>query len=434
MDRIVVRGGKALKGEVFISGSKNATLPLMVAALLADSPSTIKNVPQLKDVDTMTEVLRYVGAKVERHNDTLYIDPRDFKVAEARYDMVRKMRASIYVLGPMLARLRRARVSLPGGCVIGQRPIDLHLKGISALGVEINKEGGYINARAEKLIGCDVSLAGQFGSSVGATCNVMMTATLAKGTTILRSAAREPEVIELANFLNSMGARIHNAGTSTITIEGVNNLHGATYSVIPDRIEAGTFMTAIAITRGDALLRNCRLDHLDAVTNKLQEIGIAVEPADDGARVYVPSELRPTTIITAPYPGFPTDMQAQFTALLSLVKGESIVKEAIFLERFLHCQELRRLGADILVSGNMAKINGVEKLSGAPVMASDLRASAALVVAGLAAEGETEILRVYHIDRGYERIEQKLHQLGADIYRYDPAKFRKQKGYEPTLA
>lgn len=428
MDRIIIHGGKPLSGEVFISGSKNSTLPIMIAALLGNSPSTIKNVPQLRDVETMANVLRYVGAKVDWQGDTLHIDPSNFSIAEAPYDMVRKMRASIYVLGPMVAKLRRARVSFPGGCVIGQRPINLHLKGISALGVEITKEKGYINARADKLEGADISLAGEFGSSVGATCNVMMAATLAKGTTIIRCAAREPEVVELANFLNAMGARIYHAGSSTIFIEGVSELHGTTYTVIPDRIEAGTFMTAIAITRGNAIVRNCRPDHLDAVINKLIEIGVAIEQLNEHSlRVYVPGELKPTTIITSPYPGFPTDMQAQFTALLSLVKGESIIKETIFPERFLHCQELRRLGAEVTVIGGAVKLNGVEKLSGAPIMASDLRASAALVLAGLAAEGETEILRVYHIDRGYEKIEEKLQKMGADIYRYDPAKLHAQQ-------
>lgn len=426
MDRIVIHGGKPLRGEVRVSGSKNATLPIMVSALLADSPSVIKNVPKLRDIDTMAQMLRFVGAEVEQNDDVLTIDPRGFNGWQAPYDMVRKMRASIYVLGPMIARLRRAQVALPGGCVIGHRPIDIHLRGIQALGAKVTLEYGDVVAVADELKGADVSLEGPFGSSVGATCNMMMVASLAKGTTVLRSAACEPEVVDLANFLNSMGARISGAGTSTITIEGVDSLHGSSYSVIPDRIEAGTFLTAVAITGGDAIVRGCRVEHLEAVITKLQEIGVSLETLDDGVRVFVQNELRPVSIRTMPYPGFPTDMQAQFTALLSVVKGESVVKETVFPERFMHCAELRRMQADIRVSGGSAIIRGVEKLRGAYVMASDLRASASLVVAGLAAEGKTEILRVYHIDRGYERIEEKLQQLGADIYRYDPAKLHKK--------
>ncbi|MCD6386686.1 UDP-N-acetylglucosamine 1-carboxyvinyltransferase [Candidatus Sumerlaeota bacterium] len=426
MDRIVIHGGKPLKGEVRVSGSKNATLPIMVSALLAETPSIIKNVPKLRDIDTMAHLLRYVGAEVEQKGDTLIIDPRGFERWKAPYDMVRKMRASIYVLGPMIARLHRAQVAMPGGCVIGHRPIDIHLRGIQALGAKVSMEYGDVVATAQELKGAEVSLEGPYGSSVGATCNMMMAAALAKGTTVLRSAACEPEVVDLANFLNAMNARITGAGTPTITIEGVDSLQGTSYNVIPDRIEAGTFLTAVAITRGDAIVRGCRAEHLEAVITKLREIGVSLEILDDGIRVFVQGELRPVSIRTMPYPGFPTDMQAQFTALLSLVKGESIVKETVFPERFMHCAELRRMQADISVSAGSAIIRGVEKLRGAYVMASDLRASASLVVAGLAAEGKTEILRVYHIDRGYERIEEKLQQLGADIYRYDPAKMHKK--------
>lgn len=424
MDRIRINGAKPLYGEVSISGSKNAALPMMTAALLADSPCVIHNIPRLRDIDTMANMLRFVGAEVEQKDDTLFIDPRNFNHAEAPYDMVRKMRASIYVLGPMLAKLRRARVSMPGGCVIGQRPIDIHIRGIKALGAEVTMEPGYINTNGEHLHGGAVSLEGPFGSSVGATCNMVMVAVLTPGTTILRGAAREPEVVDLVEFLNSMGARIKGAGSSKITIEGVDSLHGAEYSIIPDRIEAGTFMIAFAITKGEGIIKGCDADHLDAVITKIEEMGVRVDKMPEGLKISIPGEFQPLTIRTAPYPGFPTDMQAQFTALLSLIKGKSIVTDTIFQERYIHCAELRRMGADLMISGGSVYINGVEKLGGAPVMASDLRASAALVLAGLAAEGTTEILRVYHIDRGYEQIEKKLQKIGADIVRFDPAKDR----------
>ncbi len=427
MDRILITGGKKLEGEVHVSGSKNAMLPIMVAALLAESPSTIRNVPGLKDIDTMAGVLRFVGAEVAQSDGVLTIDPSGFKHTEAPYDMVRKMRASIYVLGPMIGRLKRAKVSLPGGCVIGQRPIDIHVRGLRALGADVTIGDGYINAHTSRLKGATVSMEGPSGSSVGATCNVLMMATLAQGTTVLKNAAIEPEVTDLVNFLSAMGAQISGAGSPTLTIQGVDTLHGVEYEVIADRIEAGTYMTAIAATHGEGVIHGCRYEHMEAVINKLQEIGVNVEQVSNGVSVRADGALKPVTIRTMPYPGFPTDMQAQLTALLCTVSGESIVTETIFPERFMHCAELRRMGAEIIVSNGKAIIHGHGNLAGAPVMASDLRASAALVVAGLAAQGTTEILRVYHIDRGYERIEEKLQMLGADIRRYDPAQNHKHR-------
>ncbi len=427
MDRIRIQGGNSLCGEVEISGSKNATLPIMVAALLGETASEIRNVPQLRDVDTMANMLRYVGAEVTQEGDVLHIDPAGFNVAEAPYDMVRKMRASIYVLGPMLARLRKAKVSMPGGCVIGPRPIDIHIRGIKALGADVNLEPGYVNASGEHLRGGEVSLEGPSGSSVGATCNVMMVAALTPGTSILRSAAREPEVVDLADFLNAMGANIEGAGSTTITVNGVDALHGAEYSIIPDRIEAGTFLSAAAITGGETVIKKCLPEQLEAVITKIQEIGVPVETNDTTIKVSPAERFHPIAIRTLPYPGFPTDMQAQFMALLALVKGESTITETIFPKRFMHCAELRRMGVDIKVTNGTAHITGVDSIGGAPVMASDLRASAALVLAGLAAKGETEILRVYHIDRGYERIEEKLQKIGAEIIRFDPAKQHKNQ-------
>ena len=419
MDRIYIRGGKRLSGVVEINGAKNAVLPLMVASLLSNEPSTLFNIPNLNDVDTMKMVLEELGAKITRKGNSLTIDPSGFNEYEAPYEMVRKMRASVYVMGPMLAKLHQARVSLPGGCAIGPRPIDLHLKGFEALGTKIILSHGYILAENKSPTGADVSLEGARGSSVGATCNVLMLAVLSKGKTTLRGAAKEPEVIELCNFLNKMGARVSGMETDTIIVEGVDKLSGAEYTVVPDRIEAGTYMVAAAITRGNVLIKNCRLDHIVAVISKLREIGVTVIPEASGARVIVENELKPVSIRTLPYPGFPTDMQAQFMALLSLVNGESRITETIYPERFIHASELLRMGADINVINGTAIVRGVDHLSGAPVMASDLRASAALVLAGLSARGETEILRVYHIDRGYEKIEEKLAALGAEIERVD---------------
>lgn len=419
MQRIVIEGGRPLKGRVRVGGSKNASLPLMAAALLGCSPTTLTNVPNLRDVETMADVLRSVGVSVDFEHHTLQIDPAGFSGTEALYDLVRKMRASIYVMGPMLARLHHARVSLPGGCAIGTRPIDLHLKGFAELGASISLEHGYVLADAEKLTGAEFSLSGVAGSSVGATCNVLMAAVLAKGRTTILGAAREPDVCELIDFLNNMGARISGKGSSTLVIDGVKQLHGVSHRVVSDRIEAGTFMTAAAMTDGDVVLEDAPLDHMEATVSKLREIGVNVET--DGAgnvRVWGKCcDYKPTHIQTSVYPGFATDMQAQFMALLCLVPGISTITETIYVDRFLHAAELNRMGADIRVASGSATIEGGKRLSGAPVMASDLRASAALVVAGLAADGETEINRVYHIDRGYEFIEKKLSKLGAKIMR-----------------
>jgi UDP-N-acetylglucosamine 1-carboxyvinyltransferase len=419
MQRIVIDGQVTLRGSITVSGSKNATLPLMAAALLGETATTLTNVPNLQDVRTMAEVLQSLGAEVDFSNHVMRIDPGKFDQTEAPYETVRKMRASIYVMGPMLARLKRAKVSLPGGCAIGSRPVDLHLKGFEHLGADVRLEHGYVIAETGGLVGDEFNLSGATGSSVGATCNVVMAATLASGTTVLHGAAREPDIIELCEFLNSMGARIEGAGSSTIRITGVSSLSGVEHDVASDRIEAGTFMTAAAITGGDVLIERCPLGDMEATISKLQEIGVGIEClGPDKCRVYGnPKEYTPTNIQTLVYPGFPTDMQAQFMALLSIVEGESTIKENIYVDRFMHAAELNRMGADIRVVNGFATIEGVPELMGAPVMASDLRASAALVVAGLAAEGITIINRVYHIDRGYERIETKLQGLGARIQR-----------------
>jgi UDP-N-acetylglucosamine 1-carboxyvinyltransferase len=417
MDKLSVEGGIPLKGTVTISGAKNAALPLMAASLLADSPVTLKGVPSLMDVDTMMLVLHMVGADVVRKGDTLIIDPANFNVPEAPYDLVRKMRASIYVLGPMVSRLKKAKVSMPGGCVIGRRPIDLHLKGLESLGARVEVSHGYIMVENPGLKGSKFSLEGPFGSSVGATCNTIMAAVLAEGKTVIHGAAKEPEVRDMIDLLNEMNAQIESED-SIITIEGVKNLHGVEHTIIPDRIEAGTYMVAAGITRGDVTIKNCHLPHLESVISKLKEIGVEVEPVVGGARVRCANgNLKPTNIRTLPYPGFPTDLQAQFTALLCLIKGNSTVTESIYPERFMHIAELARMGAEISLFSSTATVCGVDDLQAAPVMATDLRASAALILAALAAKGSTEILRVYHIDRGYEHIEKKLEGLGARIYR-----------------
>ncbi|MFH0793080.1 MAG: UDP-N-acetylglucosamine 1-carboxyvinyltransferase [bacterium] len=417
MDRLRIAGGCRLQGKVTIGGSKNASLPLMVASLLAETPTTLTNTPNLRDTETMVLVLTRVGASVRFIGNQLFIDPQHFSVAEAPYDMVRKMRASIYVMGPMLARLGHCRVSLPGGCAIGARPIDLHLKGFEALGVHITRDRGYIVAKHDGLRGAEFSLEGPAGSSVGATCNVLMAAVLAKGTSVMHGAAREPEVVDLINFLNAMGAHIEGAGESTLTIEGVDRLRGVEYAVIPDRIEAGTYMAAAAITKGDVLIENCEPAHLTAVIEKFREIGVEVEAENGGLRVRSDGNFRPASIRTLPYPGFPTDLQAQFMVLVALAPGVSTIVETIYPQRFMHAMELVRMGAEINLTDGKALVEGVPTLSGAPVMASDLRASAALVLAGLAAKDETEVLRVYHIDRGYEQIDEKLSALGAQIER-----------------
>jgi len=417
MDRLLVEGGIPLKGNVKISGAKNAALPLMAASLLANSPVSLHNVPNLMDVDTMMLVLHMVGADVVRKGDTLIIDPANFDNPEAPYDLVRKMRASIYVLGPMVARLKQARVSMPGGCVIGRRPIDLHLKGLEALGANVDVSHGYIVVKNPGLKGAEFSLEGPFGSSVGATCNTIMAAVKAEGHTIIHGVAKEPEVRDLVDFLNEMGAQIE-AHDSTVSIEGVSELKGVEHAIIPDRIEAGTYMAAAAITKGNVVLKGCHLPHMESVVSKLKEVGVDVEPVVGGARCYCNNgKLAPTNIRTLPYPGFPTDLQAQFTAFLSLIPGNSTVTESIYPERFMHIAELARMGAEISLFSSTATVCGVKNLMAAPVMATDLRASAALILAALAAEGTTEILRVYHIDRGYEHIEKKLAGIGARISR-----------------
>ncbi len=420
MDKLVIKGGKQLEGTVSVSGSKNATLPIAVAAsILGDGASVIHNVPDLRDVETLRSVLEVLGATTKFKDSTLHIAPRNEIVYEAPYDLVRKMRASIYVLGPLLARLGRAKVSFPGGCAIGPRPIDLHIKGLEQLGAHIEIKSGYIHAQTDRLKGADIDLSGVHGPSVGATANVMMAASLAEGTTVIRNAAREPHISDLAKFLNAMGAEIERIGTSDLTIHGVKQLRGTEYSIVPDDIETGTFMIAGAITGGDVFVKNALKENLETVSATLSEAGVQLDWRENGVRVTTPRRLSAIELSTEPFPGFPTDMQAQIIGLLSLVPGTSVITEAIHTDRFMHVAELNRMGADIRVRGNRATVRGVSKLSGAPIMASDLRAGAVLVLAGMAAEGETVVSRVYHIDRGYERIEEKLTGIGADIVRID---------------
>jgi len=418
MDQLRVEGGKPLRGEVQIGGSKNATLPIMTASLLAGQPVTLTNAPNLQDIRTMAAVLQILGTKVTLGDRSITIDPSGFSKAEIPYDVVRKMRASVYVLGPMLARLGQARVSLPGGCAIGPRPIDLHIKGLRALGADLQLRHGYIEADGRQgLRGSEMWLEGPSGSSVGATCNVVMAAVLARGTTVIHAAALEPEVSELGNFLVMLGAKIDGVGTSTLTIEGVESLGGGDYHITSDRIEAGTYLVAGAMTGGDVRVTDCRPDHLRIVLEKLAEVGAEITVEDNGIRVRGGDLHQPIAIRTLPYPGFPTDMQAQFTSMLAIVPGVSMVTETIYPDRFIHVAELDRMGANIKVHAGTATITGVKSLSAAPVMASDLRASAALVLAGLIAKGTTHVLRLYHIDRGYEAIEKKLSALGAVVER-----------------
>jgi UDP-N-acetylglucosamine 1-carboxyvinyltransferase len=417
MDKIKIKGGRRLTGDLDISGAKNSLLPILAATLLSDGDCIIDNISSLKDVSTMVKILECLGVSIKAEGKRFYVCPKEFSGNEASYELVKTMRASICILGPLLARKRKARVSFPGGCIIGQRPIDLHLKGLRALGAEIEFKHGYINAEASSLLGRRIYLGGPFGSSVLATANVMMAAALAEGKTYIEAAALEPEIVDLAEFLNKMGAKIVGAGTPVIMIEGVDKLHGASHAVIPDRIEAGTYMVAAAITRGDVFIKNARAEHLGAVIDILSGIGVAVKPEAGGLRVNSGGKLNPAEITTLPYPGFPTDMQAQFMSLLAVAEGVSVITEKVFPERFIHLGELNRMGADISLEGSTAIIKGVDSLSGADVMASDLRASAALILAGLVAEGDTTISRVYHLDRGYERIVEKLRGLGAEIER-----------------
>jgi len=414
MDKIIIEGGHSLKGEVRISGAKNAALPILVSSLLADGWNTYTNIPDLKDIESTLLLLSSLGAKVEREKDTVRIDASGFNNSEASYDLVRKMRASILVLGPLLARLKEARVSLPGGCAIGARPINLHLKALARLGASVEVEHGYIKATVDCLKGNSI----YFDiSTVTGTENLMMAAVLADGVTNLGNAAREPEIIALADVLNKMGADIKGAGTSEITIQGVSSLKPVSVSIIPDRIEAGTFMVASALTGGDVTLTGCMSDHLEAVIHKLSLTGAKVIVDGNNIRVKGPDKIKSVDVKTLPYPGFPTDMQAQFMVLMSVACGFSIISETIFENRFIHVSELRRMGAQIKVSGNSAVVQGVKELSGAPVMASDLRASASLILAGLVATGKTEVNRVYHLDRGYQSIEAKFAKLGAAVKR-----------------
>jgi UDP-N-acetylglucosamine 1-carboxyvinyltransferase len=417
MDKIVINGGRRLKGDVRVSGAKNAALPILASAILARGTSVFRNVPKLIDVRTMAKLLRMLGADVrdaDKSGYALSVATDEIKRFEAPYELVKTMRASVLVHGPLVARHGEAIVSLPGGCAIGARPIDQHLKGLEAMGAKITLTHGSVIARAKRLRGaaivCDVP-------TVTGTENLMMAASLAKGRSTIENAAREPEVEELARVLNKMGARIQGAGTSVISVEGVDELQPIEHAIVADRIEAGTFMVAAALTRGDVLLRDCLPEHLDAVIAKLRSAGAEIVAEAGGLRVRGRAEIQPVDITTQPYPGFPTDMQAQFMTLATKARGQSVITETIFENRYMHVSELARMGADIHVDGRTAVIRGVKKLTGAKVMASDLRASAALILAGLVADGTTEVLRVYHLDRGYEHIEKKLQKLGADVKR-----------------
>jgi UDP-N-acetylglucosamine 1-carboxyvinyltransferase len=418
MESFLIKGGVPLRGTVEISGSKNAALPIMAAALLTDEPCVIRRVPDLSDTRFMVQILKSLGAEVNFESGTVSVHAKKIR-GYADYELVRKMRGSICIAGPLLARLRQARISLPGGCIIGARPINLHLKGFEALGAKIKIEGGYVDAAAKKLSGSSLFLGGRAGPTVLGTANVMMAATLADGVTVIESAACEPEVVDLANFLNAMGAKISGAGSPTITITGVKKIHGAEHEMIPDRIEAATFLIAAAATNGEVVLRGARADHLRAVIDKLGEAGVSVTRRGKNLVARRAGKLKPVDITTLPYAGFPTDVQAQMMALLTLAPGISIITERIFESRFMHVSELARLGADIEIEGPSAIVKGGKPLSGAPVMASDLRASAALVIAGLAAKGETQVNRIYHLDRGYERMDEKLRKLGARIQRIE---------------
>lgn len=414
MDEILIRGGKRLAGDVRISGAKNSALPILASTILGGGECVITNLPRVVDVLTMGKLLGILGAKVSHEGNRAVIQVNAIESTEAPYDLVKTMRASVLVLGPLVARWGEAKVSLPGGCAIGSRPVNLHLAGLAKLGADISIEHGYITARAKRLRGariyCDTP-------TVTGTENLMMAATLAEGVTTLENAAKEPEIVDLAEFLVKRGARIRGAGTDEIVIEGVRELHGGDHDVIPDRIEAGTYLAAAAVTQGDVIVTHCRPGHLEAVLMKLREAGADVQEGNDHVRLTMLGTLRGTDIRTLPFPGFPTDMQAQMVALLSLAEGTSVVTETVFESRFMHVEELRRMGANIRVEGNRLVVTGRKQLTGAPVMASDLRASAGLIVAGLAAEGVTHVQRVYHLDRGYERIEEKLGALGAEVQR-----------------
>ena len=414
MDKIRVTGGKQLEGEVVISGAKNAALPILLSSLLTGGVNTYTNVPQLKDIETTLLLLEQLGADVTAEGDRVRVDAAGLDKYEAPYDLVRKMRASVLVLGPLLARLKRARVSLPGGCAIGARPINIHLKGLAQMGATVRLQHGYVELEAGRLKGADIYLD---IPTVTGTENLMMAACLAEGETTLRNAAREPEIVALADTLNQMGGDVRGAGTAVINIQGVAELRPASVAVIPDRIESGTFMVATALTGGRVSLVNCEPEHLAALSDKLQQAGAQIDIEGKSLTIARSGPITSTDVKTQPYPGFPTDMQAQFMVLMSVADGMSVITENIFENRFIHVSELRRMGADIQVSGNTAVVRGVTRLSGAPVMATDLRASASLILAGLVAAGETVVNRVYHLDRGYQQIEKKFAGLGASIER-----------------
>ncbi len=417
MDKLIIEGGRRLEGSVEVSGAKNAALPILAATFLSKEKSVIKNVPQVADIYTMVKIMKSMGAKVNHAADTVEIDSSNVKNPVLTYKLVSTMRGSICFLGPLLARFGKAEISFPGGCVIGPRPIDLHLKGVKALGADITLEHGYVVAKAKQLKGRRIFLGGAFGSSVLGTANILMAASLAKGRTVIDNAACEPEVVDLGNFLKRMGAKIEGLGSPSVEVEGVKKLHGAAYSVIPDRIEAGTYVIASAMTKGDVTLKNVNTNTLGAMLDKLRDAGVHIVEKNGHVRVRRERVLRPVSVTTLPYPGFPTDLQAQMMALMCIVPGISVITEKIYPDRFMHVSELNRMGANIMLEGNSAIVSGKKKLSGAPVMASDLRASAALVLAGLVAEGSTDVSRVYHLDRGYENLVGKLQSLGAKVRR-----------------
>ncbi len=414
MEKMIIEGGYRLIGQTPISGAKNSALPLFAASLLVEGWNTLQNVPALADIRTIARLLRQMGVKIEGENGTVRLNAAGVHSCQAPYNLVKTMRASVLVLGPLVAKWKRARVSLPGGCAIGARPINLHLKGLEALGATVELKHGYVEARAERLRGGKI----YFDiSTVTGTENIMMAATLAEGRTVLENAASEPEVVELANFLNKMGARIQGIGSDMLLIDGVKELKPADHVIMADRIEAGTLMVAAGMTQGNLKLLNCNLNHMEAVVAKLREAGLEIFPEGDGVKVIGPVNIKAVDVKTLPYPGFPTDLQAQIMSLMCLASGLSVITETIFENRFMHVSELKRMGAEIRVEGRNAIVRGLVNLTGAPVMATDLRASASLVLAGLAAEGTTEISRIYHLDRGYEKLDEKLTKLGAKIRR-----------------
>jgi len=417
MEKFIIEGGKKLEGEVKISGSKNAALPIIAATILGKGKSVIRNVPDVRDVHTLLNILKYIGAKVKWQNNTVEVNPDGIDKYTAPYEFVSTMRGSICLLGPLLTRFGKARFSMPGGCVIGPRPIDLHLKGLRKLGAEIINEEGYIVGKAKKLKGNKIFLAGTFGSSVLATANILMASTLVKGETIIEFAACEPEIVDLARFLKKMGAKIYGEGSHIIKVEGVKNLKGTEYTIIPDRIEAGTYLLLGYLTKSELVIKNIITSHLFALIDKLEEAGVNVDTEGKIIITKPEKKWKAVDIVTLPYPGFPTDLQAQMMSFLSLADGISVITEKVFPERFIHVGELNRMGANISLDGSKAIVKGMDKLYGTKVMASDLRASAALVLAGLVAEGKTEISRVYHLDRGYEKFEEKLRAIGAKIKR-----------------